>query len=213
MTIIIHTLRLETCLNQFQSNSMPKKTPPTLETPRLLLRTPQPGDEIPLNQAINRSLNELKQWMPWASDPRLETTAEFVTKAIVQWKTKNQIEFPMVVIYKQNNKIIGGCGYNEHSDPQVPFYEIGYWLDTEYTGLGLATELTIALTKYAFEAMKAARVQICIQADNIKSIRVAEKCGFDLEARLHHYRLDCKTGKPADELIYVRFNANKLELT
>ncbi|KTD20594.1 Putative ribosomal N-acetyltransferase YdaF [Legionella lansingensis] len=186
---------------------------PVLKTERLLIRTPQLGDEIPINQAVNRSLKELQRWMPWASDPSLKTTTAFVKSSMRQWNSKQPTLFPMVVIHKQDKLIIGASGYNEKSDPQVPFYEIGYWLDTQYTGFGLGTELTVALTRYAFEVLSAIRVQICVQADNFKSIRVAEKCGFALEARLHHHRLDCKTGKPADDLIYACFDTSKLPLT
>jgi RimJ/RimL family protein N-acetyltransferase len=89
-------------------------------------------------------------------------------------------------------------------------YEIGYWLDTQYTGLGLATEVVSALTTVAFESFKAVRVQVIMQADNVASKRVAEKCGFALEAILKKYRLDCLSGQPADDCIFVRFDAEGL---
>lgn len=53
-----------------------------IETPRLIIRPVQLGDEIQLNQAVNNSLESLQQWMPWANDPSLETTRDFIQKGV-----------------------------------------------------------------------------------------------------------------------------------
>ena len=186
---------------------------PIIETERLLIRTPRLGDEIELNQAINRSLNELQRWELWASDPSLETTAEFIKNGVESWDSDKQSEFPMIVIHKQDKMIIGASGYNKASEPSVPYYEIGYWIDTQYTGLGLATELTNALTRYAFVTLKAIRTQIFAHIENLKSIRVAQKCGYTLEATLHNTRIDCKTGKPADSVLFACFDNSDLPIS
>lgn len=47
---------------------------PVFETDRLILRPPQLEDEMPLKEAINRSLPALQRWMPWAADPSFEPT-------------------------------------------------------------------------------------------------------------------------------------------
>jgi len=180
---------------------------PVIETQRLILRPPQLGDEIPLNDAINRSLPALRRWMPWAVDPSLAPTMRFVEEGLVNWQSDKPRDLPMVVVHKASQQIIGASGFNERSNPQVPMYEIGYWLDTQYTGLGLATEVVSALTTFAFESFKAVRVQVIMQADNMASKRVAEKCGFALEAILKKYRLDCLSGQPVDDCVFVRFDA------
>ncbi|QDP73276.1 GNAT family N-acetyltransferase [Legionella israelensis] len=181
-----------------------------IETERLLIRKPMLGDAKPLNDAINRSLAELQRWMPWANDPSLATTEKFIEGAMKQWDSDKQTDFPMIVVLKATGQIIGASGYNNQSNKDVPFYEIGYWLDTHYTGQGLATELTAALTHYAFTEYQAARVQIKIQAANERSRNVAERCGFTIEARLHHHCIDCQTGEPADDLIYAMFDLDQL---
>jgi RimJ/RimL family protein N-acetyltransferase len=183
---------------------------PVIETERLILRPPKLGDEKPLNEAINRSLPALQQWMPWAADPSFEPTMRFVKEGIASWSNEQAKDFPIVVFHKASRKIIGASGFNERSNPQVPMYEIGYWLDTQYTGLGLATETVSALTKFAFESFNAVRVQVVMQADNDASKRVAEKCGFVLEATLKKYRVDCLSKQPADDCIFVRFDAEGL---
>ena len=183
---------------------------PVIETDRLILRPPQLGDENALNEAINRSLSALQRWMPWADNPSLEPTTRFVIEAIASWSSEKAKDFPMVVIHKASKQIIGASGFNDRSHPQVPMYEIGYWFDTQYTGLGFATEIVSALTKFAFESFNAVRVQVVMQGDNHASKRVAEKCGFVLEAILKKSRVDCLSGQPADDYIFVRFDAEGL---
>jgi type II secretory pathway component PulJ len=79
---------------------------PVIETQRLILRPPQRGDEIPLNDAINRSLPALQCWMPWAIDPSLAPTMRFVEEALVNWGSDKPRDLPMVVVHKTSQQII-----------------------------------------------------------------------------------------------------------
>lgn len=184
---------------------------PIIETDRLILRPPQLGDENSLNQAINRSLLELQRWMPWAMDPSMKLTIQYVTKGVANWSSENPCDFPLVLIYKQSQQIIGASGFNNRSKPEVPMFEIGYWLETAFTRQGLATEMVKALTHFAFKSFNAARVQIVTQVGNDASRKVAEKCGFILESTLKNYCVDCRSGKPADDWLFVRFNGEDLQ--
>lgn len=182
-----------------------------IETPRLIIRTPQLGDAKPLNDAINRSLPELQRWQPWAYDPSLEVTTKFINDGIKEWGTKGQKNFPLIIVLKENNQIIAASGYNEKSDPTVPYYEIGYWLESSHTGKGLATEVVNALTRYAFIELKAVRVQIQAQAENEKSINVAKRCGYEHEATLKKTRIDLLNKNVVDDYVFSRFDLDGLE--
>ena len=179
---------------------------PVIETERLILRTPKLGDEKPLNLAINRSLPELQRWMPWATDPSMQPTIQFVKNGISSWASGEANDFPMVIVHKETKQIIGASGFNDRSKPEIPMFEIGYWLETAWTKQGYATEVVGSLTDFAFKSFNAARVQIITQVGNETSRRVAEKCGFILEATLKNYCLDCISGKPADDWMFARFN-------
>jgi len=181
-----------------------------IDTPRLLIRPVRLGDEVALNQAINRSLDALQRWMPWAKDPSMESTTTFVRSTVGAWKSGKAIEFPMVIIHKETNLIIAASGFNEHSDPTIPFYEIGYWIDTQYQGQGLVTEFVNALSRYALGALGAFRVQICTQLGNQKSVAVANRCSFTCEATIKNVRLDCKTNLPVDSLLFACCDAHEL---
>ncbi len=173
-----------------------------IETPRLIIRPVQLSDEFPLHQSIERSLRELRRWMPWARNNSFNATHDFIHRGHRHWQEETSKDFPLIVIYKETQTIISVSGFNEHTDLVRPCYEIGYWIDTAYAGQGLATELVNALTRYALEAMQAIRVQICTQVENTRSTAVAERCGYVFEAKLKNICLDCSSRLPADGLLF-----------
>lgn len=181
-----------------------------IETPRLLIRPIKIGDEVELYAAIQHSLASIQRWMSWANNPSLETTTAFVKHAEACWHSDKAVEFTMVAIHKATNKIISASGFNEHSDPAMHVYEIGYWIDTHYAGRGFVTEIVNALTRYALEGLKAQRVQIRTQINNEKSIAVAKRCGYSFEAQLKNDRLDCRSGLPADGVLFACSNSSHL---
>ncbi|MBA2655955.1 MAG: GNAT family N-acetyltransferase [Tatlockia sp.] len=181
-----------------------------IETERLIIRPPQLGDAKPVNLAINLSLNEISRWMPWASDPSLETTEDFIRRGIQSWKEPRPKKLPMIIELKSTGEIISASGFNEKSNFEVPMFQTGYWINTEFAGNGFITEAITAITRFAFEHFSAVRVQICAQRENIKSINVAKRAGFIEEAILKNFRIDCLSKKPCDEVIYACFGKKML---
>jgi len=125
----------------------------------------QLGDEYPLNKAVNNSLALLQKWQPWAKDPRIEATRGLVQRGVFAWESGIVVDFPMVVIHKEDNKIIAASGYDDRSDVPQQLYEIGYWYDVYYQGNGYVTEYANAITRYAFDALGAAKVVISMQIE------------------------------------------------
>ncbi len=181
-----------------------------IETPRLIIRPVQLSDEFKLHQSIERSLPELRRWMPWARNNSFNATHDFIHRGYLHWQEETSKDFPLIVIHKETETIISVSGFNEHTDLIRPCYEIGYWIDTSYAGQGLATELVNALTRYALEAMQAIRVQICTQVENARSTAVARRCGYVFEAKLKNICLDCSSRLPADGLLFSCCDVTKL---
>ncbi len=65
----------------------------------------------------------------------------------------------MIIELKSNNRIISASGFNEKSQPDVPMFEIGYWIDSQYSGNGYITEAVNAITQYAFDRYRAVHLQ------------------------------------------------------
>lgn len=173
-----------------------------IETPRLLIRPVQLNDVTGLHQSIERSAKELRRWMPWAKETDFAATQHFIQSNFERWQEETSKDFPLIVIDKATNTIISVSGFNEHTDLLRPCFEIGYWIDSAYTGKGLATELVNALTRYAIEGLNAIRVQICTQPENEKSTAVAKRCGYIYEAKLKNICIDCTSRLPSDGLLF-----------
>lgn len=96
---------------------------------------------------------------------------------------------------------VGAVGFERLQDLQTRTAEIGYWLGREYWGRGLAAEALRLATDCAFEHYDFMRLQAGILAWNPRSCRVAEKAGYQLEARLRQAAF--KDGEICNLLLYV----------
>lgn len=85
------------------------------------------------------------------------------------------------VILRESGKLIGYCGFFLQMVDDVEELEIGYRLDPEYWGQGIATEAARAVRDHAFRDLMAERLISLILPENSASKRVAEKNGMRLE--------------------------------
>lgn len=72
---------------------------------------------------------------------------------------------------------IGGCLLRPfHGDPNL--FEIGYSINRQHWGRGLATEMVEALVKYGFTTPNISAIVACTELPNLASQRVLQKVGF-----------------------------------
>jgi ribosomal-protein-serine acetyltransferase len=83
----------------------------------------------------------------------------------------------------ERDELIGFAGLFD-IDPTFQSAEIGYWIDQDAEGRGVAHRAATALLRHAFEALALHRVALKCAATNTASIRVAERLGLRLEGRL-----------------------------
>lgn len=77
-------------------------------------------------------------------------------------------------------KLVGACGIR--IDQHRPWIgEIGYFIDREYQGKGIATEAVGQLEKFGFERLDLQRIVILMDIRNLASERVAQKCRYEKE--------------------------------
>jgi [ribosomal protein S5]-alanine N-acetyltransferase len=105
-----------------------------------------------------------------------------------------------------NGEAVGAIGYVRGVDVERYSAEIGYWIGEKYWGQGIASEALILMTDQAFSAINLLRLFALPFADNAGSIRVLEKAGYVREAILRASSV--KYGKPRDQALYVRINAD-----
>lgn len=161
------------------------------------LRLPLPHHAAELYGVVLENLDELKLWMPWATDDySLASTQDYV-KRNLQDLTDNQ-GFGLSVV--QSGKIAGQIGFH-HVDSTSQSAHIGYWLAKEVQGKGLITKCCRVLINYAFAELGLNRIQINCNVHNAKSRAVPERLHFQLEGI--HRETELLNGKLGDMAIYA----------
>ena len=88
-----------------------------------------------------------------------------------------------------------------HLDPQAGSAEIGWVVSPAVAGQGLATEALRALIDTAFGVYGLRRLTARIDAENARSLALAERVGMRREA--HHVENAWFKGRWSDELVYA----------
>lgn len=186
--------------------------PMPITTPRLLLKPPQLGDGAALNAAVLESFDNIQHTMPWAKEkPSLEESEEFVRQSAANWILKKNEEpyLPLFIFDKGDNSFIGATGFH-HIAWEVPCLEIGYWIRNQYAGQGYMTEAVNAITQYAIKQLQVRRIVITCDSDNVRSKKIPERLGYELEAILKTSRVKPITSEISDTLVFVKFNLTNL---
>ncbi len=98
-------------------------------------------------------------------------------------------QYPFTVIDKVQNKIIGSTLFH-NIFPQHHKLEIGWtWYDPAYWRTGYNRECKLLLLTYAFETLKAVRVQLVTDATNFRSRTAIEGIGATFEGELRKERI------------------------
>ena len=153
-------IKIDICLLQTQRLKLRKFTPQDLDLLARLMSNPQ---------FMRFSLGLLS----------LEQTAAFLEKILAGYRDNVPSQFAVLV--RAENKLIGYCGFFRQTVDDVEEIEIGYRLDPNYWGQGMATEAARAVRDHAFRDLHLERVISLIHPDNIASRRVAEKNGMTIE--------------------------------
>jgi len=101
-----------------------------------------------------------------------------------------------------NGEAVGSIGIFPQSDIHEKNAEMGYWLAEVYWGQGIMTKAIQEIVEYGFKTFDIVRIFARPFSTNLKSQRILEKAGFELEARLKKTLF--KNGEFMDELIYAR---------
>lgn len=151
-------------------------------TKRLVIRCYNPDDAPLLMVSIAESLDHLRPWMPWARNepPDLQSEIQLIRHFRGNFDLGN--DFVYGIFRLDEKRILGGTGLHTRQGPDAR--EIGYWIHKDFTNQGLATEVSAALTKVAFEVDGISRVEIHCDPANVRSASVPRKLGFTHDATL-----------------------------
>lgn len=149
---------------------------PRIETQRLILRQMRVSDAKDMYEYAR--LPEVSKYLLWAPHDSLDYTKSYLKQVEAAYKSNDFHDFG--VILKSNNKLIGTCGF-ANLDMANFRGEVGYVLNPEYWGMGIAAEAVNAVLRLGFDIMGLNRIEARYMVDNINSRKVMEKCGMTFE--------------------------------
>ncbi|RBW63434.1 N-acetyltransferase [Vibrionales bacterium C3R12] len=158
-----------------------------MESERLKLVAPSLDFIDAMYTVIDECRSEFSEFLPWVSDALTKKALEQNIKEAVINFSNFSGEFWFNIIEKKTGSFIGAVGFIVR-DESVPYFEIGYWLQTSKVGSGYITEAISLVEQYAFNDKGAMRVEIKMAATNLKSQAVAKRCGYGLEGQLVNAR-------------------------
>jgi RimJ/RimL family protein N-acetyltransferase len=88
------------------------------------------------------------------------------------------------IVLRDDDRLIGRCGYYPCSEPPVGIPELAYLLSRDYWGLGIATEAARRCLDYAFVDQAWPEVVAMVRLGNAASVRVLRKVGMQLLRRI-----------------------------
>ncbi len=169
----------------------------------MVARCWEPSDAPALKEAVDSSLDYLQRWMPWATNEP-QTVDE---KVQLLRRFRGEFDLGQNFVYglfsHEGSEVVGGSGF--HTRVGGSAFEIGYWIRESRAGEGLATEVTAALTRVAFEYCGVDRMEIHVEPSNERSMRIPLKLGYREEARLRRRLEPYPGGDLRDTVVFTLF--------
>lgn len=146
---------------------------PLLKTDNLALRKLVAADAAEI--FCLRSDEEVNRFLDRPKSITLDDAKAFIDK--ITTVVANGESYYWAITLKDINILIGTiCLW--HVEPEKQRAEIGYELQTAWQGMGLMQEAVKTVMEYAFEVLNLKILIACSSADNEKSRRLLERCGF-----------------------------------
>lgn len=176
----------------------PDWRPPTLATPRLVLRPFADADADPLFPlAANPNVTRFTLWEAHrTADDTLVFVGDYARSRYAEG-----VPEPLAVCLKDDPTPVGAVGVFWASQPNRTM-ELGYWLGEPFWGRGYTAEACRAVLDHAFATYAPTRIQARVIAGNDASARVLAKLGFREEGTLRSALV--RRGKVEDVRMFAR---------
>jgi ribosomal-protein-alanine N-acetyltransferase len=161
-----------------------------LVTPRLVLRPPRTNDVAEIRRLMRANHEHLREWNPAPPPGEDPSSITEVSKSVLRqrrdWKRGAGFVF-MPALRAEPTRFVGKIALNGIMRGAMHGAYLGYWMDRDHQGRGLATEGIRAVLDFAFGPAGLHRVQAAIMPKNERSLRVIAKLGFRREGYAERY--------------------------
>jgi RimJ/RimL family protein N-acetyltransferase len=172
-----------------------------------VIRCWDPRDAPLLKDAVDSSLEHLREWMPWAYHEPQELDAKVALLRTFRGNFDLGQDFIYGIFSADETRVLGGTGL--HTRVGDGAFEIGYWIRVDAVRQGIATSVAGALTRVGIELAGADRIEIRVDVDNDVSCRIPRRLGYREEGVLRR-RLPTHDGSPQRDVLMFSMFAEDL---
>ncbi|MFC3212349.1 GNAT family N-acetyltransferase [Planomicrobium okeanokoites] len=156
-----------------------------LETDRLYLREFKKEDWSAVHKYA--SLEHVSRNQPWGPNT-IEETKAFVEEALKDTKNAPRTRYLFAIVLKEHNELIGAVEITIRSVANKSG-EIGYIVNPDHWGKGIATEAASMMIGFGFKELELHRIYATCAPGNEGSRKVLEKLGMRFEGRMRDHIL------------------------
>jgi len=161
-----------------------------IETARLIIRPYRPNDAVWYYKMCLKNKEHLSRYE--ANNPVMSIMTESDAKNTIEdfislWDAQ---KYRFIGVFLKDGDDFVAQIYLGKTNNDLPEFEIGYIADVDHEGNGYVTEAVSVIVKELFEKVGAHRIQIETDDTNLRSIGVAERCGFVREGHLRENKLN-----------------------
>ena len=155
---------------------------PILETERLVLRPMRVSDAYDMYEYASRS--DVTEYLLWSPHNSLFQTKEYLSYIEARYTAAEFYDW--AVTLKDTGKMIGTAGFTR-IDCTSDLGEIGYVLNPQYHGMGIAPEAAARVIEFGFDKLLLNRIEAKFMKGNEASLAVMKKLGMSFEGYLRDY--------------------------
>ena len=128
----------------------------------------------------------------------LDQAQEWIRNRLADQEAGRRLAFAVICL--ADGKFAGSSGYGAISQQHCTL-EIGTWYGVDYQRTGVNTECKYLLLKHAFEELRARRVGLNVDVENLRSRRAVERIGGVQEGIVRKQRIR-RDGTRRDTVVF-----------
>lgn len=178
-----------------------------IETERMTLRPPQPGDHAGWAKLREDSRDFLVPWEPtWAHDhlsrKNFQNRVYWANRSITQGTA-----LPLFLIRRDDNVLLGALTVDNIRRGPAQAGTTGYWVGAPFARAGYMREALAAVVHYAFTELDLSRLEAGCLPENAASRGLLEKVGYKYEGVAQSYLQI--NGRWRNHVLYANLRADR----
>jgi ribosomal-protein-alanine N-acetyltransferase len=185
----------------------PSRVELTSEFDSYRIRPPEMADFQAWATLRGNSRAFLQPWEPtWPAD---DLTRPAFRRRMARYRTEiaGDIAYPFLLEHRETGALMGGLTLANIRRRAAMSASLGYWMGSDYAGRGLMSRAVPALCAFGFRRLALERIEAACLPENLASIRVLEKAGFQREGFARGYL--SIAGARRDHLLFALLKSDR----